>query len=51
MSNAEIAASLTIAHETVKTHVGRCLTKLRLRDRTQLAVALHRGALTAVRRC
>jgi len=44
-SNAEIAVELTVSELTVKTHVGRVLTKLELRDRTQAAVFAHRERL------
>ena len=45
MSNSEIAESLYLGETTIKTHVGRILLKLSVRDRVQAVVAAYECGL------
>ena len=45
LTNAEIAARAYVSEATVKTHLGRAMTKLGLANRTQLALVVDRAGL------
>jgi DNA-binding NarL/FixJ family response regulator len=46
-TNREMAESLIVSPETIKTHVANILSKLQARDRTQAAVIGLRQALVS----
>jgi len=50
MSNAEIAAQLTLSPLTVKTHANHAMTKLGARDRAQLVVLAYQTGLASAPR-
>ena len=49
LSNAEIATELVISEGTVKSHLGRIMTKLEVRDRLQVLIRAHEAGLVNMR--
>ncbi|MET8277305.1 response regulator transcription factor [Micromonospora sp. NPDC005174] len=45
LSNTELAGHLNLSQATVKTHIGRLLTKLAVRDRAQLVIVAYETGL------
>ena len=48
LSNDELAGALTFSVKTVKTHIGRILSKLGLRDRVQMVVLAYETGLVRI---